>query len=126
MPSSKQHLEQARAFYSDLQAQQPNAYAARAVFLHLTGLHLIDTVLALQTPSIHPDDHRSRNDLLNRPQRFHGVPRLAVLAYLDLLRRAHEVRYECPTPYRLERLHREALENFEELVGELGKVSVAL
>ncbi len=124
MPSTKQHLEQARAFYSDLQAQQPNAHAARVVFLHLTGLHLIDTRLSQHVPAIHPQDHRARNDLLGRAQSLHGVPRLAVLAYLALLTRAHEVRYECPPPFRLERLHREALENFEELKNELERVDI--
>jgi len=127
MPTSKQHLEQAKAFYSTTQAQPLTAHPARVVFLHLTGLHLIDTRLAQHVPPIHPEDHRERNDLLRtRPTSFHGVPRKAVEAYVELLRRAHEVRYECPTAYRLERLHREALEDFEELKDELERVGVVL
>ena len=126
MPSTKQHLEQARAFYSDLQAQQASAYAARVVFLHLTGLHLIDARLAQHAPQIHPQDHRARNDLLNRAQSIHGVPRLAAAAYLSLLTRVHEVRYECPPPFRLERLYRQALEDFAELKDGLESVGVEL
>jgi hypothetical protein len=64
--------------------------------------------------------------LRTRPTSFHGVPRLAVEAYVELLRRAHEVRYECPTPFRLERLYKEALEQFEELKAELERVDVTL
>jgi|GEM_PF-1931781 len=126
MPSSKQHLEQARAFYRTVQSQTPTEYAARIVFLHLIGLHLIDSRLAQHDPSIHPSDHRARNDLLNRAQNFHGIPRLAVLAYLALLSRAHETRYECPPPFRLERLHKEVLEQFEELQQELERVDIKL
>lgn len=126
MPSSNQHLEQVRAFQAVLEGQPSNAYAVKVLFLHLTGLHLIDIGLAKLNPPFHPKSHDERNTLLRRATTLHGIPRLAVLAYLELLEDSHETRYECPTGYRLERLHRDALENFQELKQELEGVGITL
>jgi hypothetical protein len=127
MPQVTQHLEQARSFHHAYSAQEPTAQQTRVILLHLVALHLVDTRLAQLPAPIHPSSHKERNELLrSRPTAFHGVPRKAVNAYIELLMVCHEIRYECPNPHRTERLHQSAIEEFDEVKAELESVGVYL
>lgn len=116
MPQVKLHLEQARSFHDTYSAQSPTAKQTQIILLHLVALHLVDSGLAQLSIPIHPSSHKERNDLLRfRPATVHGIHRKSVAAYLKLLSICYEVRYDCPKPHRIERLHQSALEEFDEV-----------
>lgn len=116
MPTREQHLKQARANLFALELQLPDLYTWRVTIRFYVALHLLDAIFD-EIAHLHPDSHEERGRLV-RDKRF-SLPYLTQQAYRQLEQQSREVRYDCPSSGRLERLDASSSENLDELLEAL-------
>ncbi len=117
MPSSQNHIKQAKANLHTLELLPTDLYTWRVTLRFYAILHLLDAVF--DVVDHHPNNHDDRAQLLR--QKRYGMSYLSQQTYRKLEQWSREARYDCPSLGRLEYLEQCSKEDFEELFELLGQ-----